>query len=43
MSLKILIALAIKFNWHLHHIDILTAFLNAELREYILIELPETI
>lgn len=32
---KILIALAARFGWQLHHIDIATAFLNAKLKEII--------
>jgi len=41
MSMKILIALAAKFNWIIHHYDFVTAFLNSELKESIYIELPE--
>ncbi|KAI2812350.1 hypothetical protein CBS115989_10535 [Aspergillus niger] len=41
VSFKTFIALAAKLHWILHHLDVATAFLNAELRESIHIELPD--
>ncbi|KAI2837039.1 hypothetical protein CBS147343_10000 [Aspergillus niger] len=41
VSFKTFIALAAKLHWILHHLDVVTAFLNAELRESIHIELPD--
>lgn len=40
MSFKLLVALAAAKGWHLHHVDITTAFLNAELKVAIFINLP---
>jgi hypothetical protein len=41
MSFKIFTAIAAAKGWFLHHVDIMTAFLYAELKEPIEIELPE--
>ncbi|KAJ5462264.1 hypothetical protein N7530_010469 [Penicillium desertorum] len=41
MSFKIFTAIAASKGWLLHHVDIMTAFLYAELKEPIEIELPE--
>ncbi|OQD94305.1 hypothetical protein PENVUL_c145G09383 [Penicillium vulpinum] len=41
MSFKIFVAIAAAEGWFLHYIDIMTAFLYAELKEPIEIELPE--
>jgi len=36
-TIKILIALATKYNWELHQLDVNSAFLNGELKEEIYI------
>ena len=41
MSVKIFFTLSTCFGWVLHHIDIVTAFLNAWVKEEIYIHLPE--
>lgn len=41
MSVKMFLAVAAHFGWHLQHIDIVTAFLNAYVKEEIYIQLPE--
>ncbi|KAG0153774.1 hypothetical protein PDIDSM_2429 [Penicillium digitatum] len=41
MSFKVFAAVAAAKGWYLHHVDIVTAFLYAELKEPIEIELPE--
>lgn len=41
MSVKIFFALSARFGWALYHIDIVTAFLNAWVKEEIYIHLPE--
>ncbi|KGO51188.1 Reverse transcriptase, RNA-dependent DNA polymerase [Penicillium expansum] len=41
MSFKVFCAIAAALNWFLHHLDIKTAFLNADIKEAIYIELPE--
>ncbi|KGO62116.1 hypothetical protein PEX2_013290 [Penicillium expansum] len=41
ISFKVFAAVAAAKGWYLHHIDIITAFLYAELKEPIEIELPE--
>lgn len=33
-SCRLLIALAAAFNWELSHMDVQTAFLNADMKEY---------
>jgi hypothetical protein len=40
-SLRVILALATKFDWELHHLDVKTAFLNAKLDEEIYLEKPE--
>lgn len=41
MSFKIFAAVAVSMGWPIHHVDIMTAFLYAKLKELIEIELPE--
>jgi hypothetical protein len=41
MSFKVFIALAARFGWVLYSLDIVVAFLNADLKEEIHIQLPE--
>ncbi|KUM60327.1 hypothetical protein ACN42_g6817 [Penicillium freii] len=41
MSFKIFAAISAAKDWPIHHVDIMTAFLYAELKEPIEIELPE--
>lgn len=41
MSFKIFAAIAAAMGWPIHHVDIMNAFLYAELKEPIEIELPE--
>lgn len=41
MSFEVFCAIAAALNWFLHHVDIKTAFLNADIKETIYIELPE--
>ncbi|KAJ5497613.1 Reverse transcriptase RNA-dependent DNA polymerase [Penicillium fimorum] len=41
MSFKVFCAIAAALDWRLHHLDIKTAFLNADIKEAIHIELPE--
>jgi len=40
-TIRMLIGLAAKNNWKLHHLDIKTAFLNGELKEEVYFKLPE--
>jgi hypothetical protein len=42
-SLRIILALATKFDWELHHLDVKTVFLNAKLAEDIYLEKPEIV
>ena len=39
-SIRILISLAIHFNWPLHQLDVKNAFLNRDLEEEVFIDLP---
>ena len=39
--IKLLIALATKFEWKIHHLDVKFAFLNGLLDEYIFVEQPK--
>ena len=39
-SIRILISLAIHFNWPLHQLDVKNAFLNGDLEEEVFIDLP---
>ena len=39
-SLRLLISIAISKNWHLHHLDFVTAFLNAPIDTQIFMKLP---
>ncbi|OQE63927.1 hypothetical protein PENNAL_c0237G08946, partial [Penicillium nalgiovense] len=41
MSFKVFCAISAALSWELHHFDIKTAFLNADIKESIFIELPE--
>lgn len=36
-----LLAIAARFDWHLHHFDVIGAFLNAPVKEVIYIDSPE--
>lgn len=40
-SLRILLALAVKWNWHIKQLDVTTAYLNGTLQEEIYMEQPE--
>ncbi|SMR58220.1 unnamed protein product [Zymoseptoria tritici ST99CH_1E4] len=40
MSYRIMFALAAKFNWHVHQMDVKTAFLYGKVEEEIYVELP---
>jgi hypothetical protein len=40
VTMRILLALGTNFNWHIHHIDIKTAFLNGKLDEEIYMTVP---
>ena len=39
-SIRILLSLAINFNWPLHQLDIKNAFLNGDLEEEVFMNLP---
>lgn len=41
MLSKVIWSLTAKNNWSLHHVNIVTAFLNAEMKESVFIELPD--
>jgi hypothetical protein len=40
-SLRMLIALSAQFNWQVHHMDVVTAFLNPTVDEEVFMALPE--
>ena len=39
-SIRVLIALAAHFDWHIHHMDVTSAFLNGDLEETVYMEQP---
>jgi hypothetical protein len=41
MTFKVFVAVAAHRGWHLHHVDIVAAFLHAQLKEALHMELPE--
>ncbi|KAJ6090447.1 hypothetical protein N7486_009262 [Penicillium sp. IBT 16267x] len=41
MTFKVFVAVAALRGWHLHHVDIVAAFLHAQLKEALHMELPE--
>ncbi|KAJ5137217.1 Reverse transcriptase RNA-dependent DNA polymerase [Penicillium atrosanguineum] len=43
MSFKVFMALYAAYSWDCHHVDVVAAFLNADLKESIQIELPEIV
>ncbi len=40
-NIKVLICIAVKFNFHIQHMDVTTAFLNGELEKEVFMEIPE--
>ena len=41
-SIRVLIALAAHFDWHIHHMDVTSAFLNGDLEEVVYMRQPPT-
>ena len=39
-SIRVLLSLAVNFNWSLHQLDVKNAFLNGDLEEEVFMELP---
>ena len=40
-TIRIIFSLAAKYNWTLHHMDVITAFLNVSLDDNVIMEVPE--
>lgn len=40
-TIRLLLALAAKGNWEVHHLDVKTAFLNGEIKEEVFVKQPE--